>query len=131
MAAQRWLSGYSQLQITTYTVAAGTFWLLLLLPVLLLGGLVHLHIDLTVESIALVLYAGIFPNALGNFFWHYAVSRIGVVTASMYNNLMPAAAVATTLLLGGSFTWPQIAGSLVILAGVFLAQSPVLRRKGA
>ena len=131
MAAQRWLSGYSQLQITTYTVAAGTFWLLLLLPVLLLSGLVHLHIDLTAESIALVLYAGIFPNAIGNFFWHYAVSRIGVVTASMYNNLMPAAAVAATLLLGGSFTWPQIAGSLVILVGVFLAQSPALRRKGA
>jgi len=49
----------------------------------------------------------------------------------MYNNLMPAAAVAATLLLGGSFTWPQIAGSLVILVGVFLAQSPALRRKGA
>ena len=130
MAAQRWLSGYSQLQITAYTVAAGTFWLLLLLPVVALCGFVRLHLDITLESIALVLYAGIFPNALGNFFWHFAVSRIGVVTASMYNNLLPAAAVGATLLLGGSFTWPQIAGSLVILVGVFLAQSRVLRGRG-
>jgi drug/metabolite transporter (DMT)-like permease len=129
IAAQRWLTGYSQLQITAYTVAAGTFWLLLLLPLFALGGLVRLRVDLSLESIGLVLYAGIFPNALGNFFWHYAVSRIGVVTASMYNNLLPAAAVGATLLLGGSFTWPQIAGSAVILIGVFLAQSPGLLRR--
>jgi drug/metabolite transporter (DMT)-like permease len=131
IAAQRWLSGYSQLQIAAFTVAAGAFWLVLLLPVLVVSGLLRLHIDLSVESLAIVLYAGIFPNALGNFFWHYAVNRIGVVTASMYNNLLPLAAVGATLLLGGSFTWPQIAGSLVILLGVALAQSPALRGKKA
>jgi drug/metabolite transporter (DMT)-like permease len=129
MAAQRWLSGYSQLEITTYTIAAGTFWLLLFLPFVAFSGIVRLHVDLGIESILLMLYAGIFPNALGNFFWHYAVSRIGVVTASMYNNLLPAAAVGATLLLGGSFTWPQLAGGAVILVGVFLAQSPGLRGK--
>jgi drug/metabolite transporter (DMT)-like permease len=129
MAAQRWLSGYSQLEITTYTIVAGTFWLLLFLPFVAVSGIVRLHVDLGAESILLMLYAGIFPNALGNFFWHYAVSRIGVVTASMYNNLLPAAAVGATLLLGGSFTWPQLAGGAVILVGVFLAQSPGLRGK--
>lgn len=129
MAAQRWLSGFSQLQITTYTVIGGTFWLLLLLPVVVLGGLVDIRFNLGPESLAIILFAGLFPNAIGNFFWHYAVSRIGVVTASLYNNLLPAAAVGTTLLLGGSFTWSQIAGSAVILIGVFLAQSPALRRR--
>jgi drug/metabolite transporter (DMT)-like permease len=127
MAAQRWLGGYSQLQITAYTVAAGSFWLLILLPFVYASGVVELHVGLGLESIALMLFASILPNALGNFGWHYAVSRLGVVTASMYTNLLPAAAVAATLLLGGSFRWTQLAGSAVILVGVFLAQSPALR----
>jgi len=129
MAAQRWLSGYSQLQISAYTVAAGAFWLLLLLPVVALTGVVELHVDIRAESLAMIMFAGMVPIALGNFCWHYAVSRIGIVTASMYNNLLPAAAVGATLLLGGSFTWPQLAGGAVILVGVFLAQSPGLRGK--
>jgi drug/metabolite transporter (DMT)-like permease len=128
MAAQRWLSGYSQLQISAYTVAAGAFWLLLLLPVVALTGVVELHVDIRAESLAMIMFAGMVPIALGNFCWHYAVSRIGIVTASMYNNLLPATAVGVTLFLGGSFTWPQIAGSAVIIVGVFLAQSPALRR---
>jgi drug/metabolite transporter (DMT)-like permease len=128
MAAQRWLRGYSQLQITAYTVAAGAFWLLLMLPVVALTGLVELRVDFRPEALAMIMFAGMVPIAFGNFCWHYAVSRIGVVTASMYNNLLPAAAVGVTLILGGSFTWPQIAGSAVIIFGVFLVQSPALRR---
>jgi drug/metabolite transporter (DMT)-like permease len=129
MAAQRWLSGYSQLQITAYTVAAGAFWLLLLLPVIFLTGIVEPRVDFRPESLAMILFAGMVPIAFGNFCWHYAVSRIGIVTASMYNNLLPAAALGVTLLFGGSFTWPQIAGSAVIILGVFLAQSPARPRE--
>jgi len=91
--------------------------------------MVPIRMDFSPASLAMVCFAGAFPIAIGNFFWHYAVSRIGVVTASMYNNLLPAAAVGATLLLGGSFTWPQLAGGAVILVGVFLAQSPGLRGK--
>ncbi len=129
MAAQRWLAGYSQLQITAYTVAAGSFWLLLLLPLVWASGVVELHVDLAPEAVALILFAAVVPNSIGNFCWHYAVSRIGVVTASMYNNLLPVAAVGATLLLGGRFSWPPLAGGAVILVGVFLAQSPALRKK--
>jgi drug/metabolite transporter (DMT)-like permease len=128
VAAQRWLGGCSQLQITAYTVGAGAFWLLLLLPFVAASGAVELHVQLNLETVAMILFASILPNALGNFCWHYGVSRIDVVTASMFNNLLPAAALGMTLLLGGSFTWPQLAGSAVILVGVFLAQSPALRR---
>jgi drug/metabolite transporter (DMT)-like permease len=129
IAAQRWLSGYSQLQISAYTVAAGAFWLLLLLPVIAITGIVELHVDFRAESLAMIMYAGMVPIAFGNFCWHYAVSRIGVVTASMYNNLLPAAAAGVTLILGGSFTWPQIAGSGIIVLGVLLAQSPAMTRR--
>ena len=62
------------------------------------------------------------PIAIGNFCWHYGVSRVGVVIASMYNNLLPAAALGTTILMGGSFAWQQILGTIIIVAGVLLAQ---------
>jgi drug/metabolite transporter (DMT)-like permease len=129
MAAQRWLRGYSQLQITAYTVAAGAFWLLLLLPVVAASGVVPLRIDLGLTSLAMVAFAGALPIALGGFLWHYGVSRIGVVVASMYNNLLPVAAVAVTVLMGGRFTWWQLLGAAVILIGVFTAQILALRRR--
>jgi drug/metabolite transporter (DMT)-like permease len=128
MAAQRWLGGYTQLQITAVTVAAGAFWLLLLLPVMAISGAVALHVDVGAESLWMMGFAGILPIALGNFCWHYGVSRIGVIVASMYNNLLPVAAVVVTVWLGGSFTWHQVLGAAIILAGVFTAQLLALRR---
>jgi drug/metabolite transporter (DMT)-like permease len=129
MAAQRWLRGFSQLQITAFTVGAGAVGLLLLLPFIAATRLVEFQIDLGAEALALVLFAGAMPIALGNFCWHFGVSRVGIVVASMYNNLLPAGALAVTVVLGGTFTWQQLAGSAVILAGVFTAQLLALRRK--
>jgi drug/metabolite transporter (DMT)-like permease len=129
MAAQRWLRGFTQLQITAFTVGAGAFWLLIPLPLLATSDLVDLRVDRSVESLGMIVFAGILPIALGNLFWHYGVSRVGIVVASMYSNLLPAAALVITVLLGGSFTWLQVAGSIVILAGVFTAQLLALRRK--
>ncbi len=129
MAAQRWLRGYSQMQITCYTVAAGAFWLVLLLPVVVMTKVVPIQVDFSFWSILMVIFAGACPIALGNFFWHYGVSRIGVVVSSMYNNLLPVAAVAVTVLLGGWFTGWQLFGGGVILVGVFSAQMLSLRRR--
>jgi len=128
MAAQRWLRGYSQLQITAVTVAAGALCLLLMLPFVAAAGIVHFRIDLGLASLSMIAFAGFLPIALGNFFWHYGVSRIGVVVASMYNNLLPAAAVAVTVLMGGYFSWQQLLGAGIILVGVFTAQLLALRR---
>ena len=129
MAAQRWLRGYSQMQITCYTVAAGAFWLLLLFPVVVVTKVVPIQMDFSFWSILMVIFAGAFPIALGNFFWHYGVSRIGVVVSSMYNNLLPVAAVGVTVLMGGWFTGWQLLGAGVILVGVFSAQMLSLRRR--
>ncbi len=129
MAAQRWLRGYSQLQITCYTVGAGALWLLLSYPVVIAMKIVPIHVDFGLGPLAMVAFAGAFPIAIGNFLWHYGVSRIGVVVASMYNNLLPVAAVAVTVLMGGIFTWWQLLGAGIILVGVFTAQILALRRR--
>jgi drug/metabolite transporter (DMT)-like permease len=128
IAAQRWLKGFSQLQIAAFTVLAGAAWLVLMLPLVLLTGIVDIRMNFSMESILLVLFAGVVPIAIGNFCWHYGVSRVGVVVASMYNNLLPAAALGTTILMGGSFSWQQIVGAAVILAGVLSAQIVQARR---
>jgi len=128
MAAQRWLKGFTQLQITAATVAAGAFWLLLFLPAATTSALVALRVDFGAQSLWMLAFAGILPIALGNFCWHYGVSRIGVTVASMYNNLLPIAAVAVTVWLGGSFTWQQLLGAAIILTGVLGAQLLTLRR---
>lgn len=129
MAAQRWLKGFSQLQITAFTVGAGALWLVALMPFVVVGNIVQLRIDLAPEALAMVIFAGVFPIAFGNFCWHYGVSRVGIMVAAMYNNLLPAVALAITVLLGGGFTWPQLIGSAIILTGVFTAQLFARRRK--
>ncbi len=129
IAAQRWLRGFSQLQITAVTIAAGAFWLFALLPVATSLGLVVLRFDFGVESLELIAFAGLLPIAFANFCWHYGVSRIGVVVASMYNNLLPVAAIVVTVWLGGSFSAAQVLGTVIILAGVLTAQLLALRRK--
>jgi len=131
MAAQRWLKGYSQLQITAFTVAAGALWLLLLMPIVQGAGIVHFKMDFSLEALALILFAGVFPIALGNFLWHYAVSRIGVLVPAMYSNLLPLAALPAVVLLGGSFAWIQLAGAAVIVVGVLTAQLFAFRRQRA
>lgn len=130
IAAQRWMKGFSQLQIAAFTVLTGAIWLLLLLPIVILTGVVEIRMSFTPEAILLVLFAGIAPIAIGNFCWHYGVSRVGVVIASMYNNLLPAAALGTTILMGGSFAWQQILGTTIIVVGVVSAQIMQARRNG-
>ncbi|HXQ40467.1 MAG TPA: DMT family transporter [Candidatus Udaeobacter sp.] len=129
LAAQRWLKGYSQLQITTYTIAAGALWLLLLMPIVHRAGIVPFKFDFSLEALTIILFAGVFPIALGNFLWHYAVSRIGVLVPSMYSNLLPLAALPVVVLLGGRFAWIQLLGAAVIVVGVLSAQILAFRRR--
>lgn len=127
MAAQRWLRGHSQLAITALTAAPGV--LSLFVVVALAGGLglAELRVDLSLPSLLMLLYVGALPIAMGNFLWHFGVSRIGVTVASMYGNLIPVAAVLVTVWIGTYPTALQLLGGAAILAGVLYCQIRAVR----
>jgi drug/metabolite transporter (DMT)-like permease len=79
-------------------------------------------------SLLLVAYTGLVSNGIGNLLWFYGCSRVGVPVASLFQNLMPIAAVLVSLLFGREPTWAQVAGGVVILAGVLHAQLAGRRR---
>jgi drug/metabolite transporter (DMT)-like permease len=126
--AQHWMRGYSQLQITGLTAAPGLVGLLVVWLGAHWTGLNPIHVDFGWANVAILIYMGAVSVALGNFLWHYGVSRVGVIIASMYGNLIPIIAVLMTLIwFGTAPTRSQVLGGLMIIAGVLYAQFRALR----
>jgi drug/metabolite transporter (DMT)-like permease len=94
-------------------------------------GWVDLRIDLSPVPVMLIVFAGAVSVAVGNFLWHFGVSRVGVTVAAMYNNLIPVVAVAIAYWAGTEPSGLQLAGAAVIIAGVLFAQVAAFRRRSA
>ncbi len=58
MMAQRWLAGYSQLQITALTILTGLVGVFGVLAAVGAAGLVQLRVDLSAEPVLMLLFAG-------------------------------------------------------------------------
>lgn len=128
LAAQRWLRGASQLDISLLTTVPGALCMTLVTVAAGGIGLVELRIDLAPEYLLPVLYTGTVPIAIGNFLWHFGVSRIGIAVSSMYTNLIPVtAALVAFVWIGTQPTLYQLVGGAIIIAGVFYAQVTALR----
>ncbi|GIK96860.1 MAG: membrane protein [Alphaproteobacteria bacterium] len=128
LAAQRWLRGASQLDISLLTTVPGALCMTLVTVAAGGVGLVELRIDLAPEYLLPVLYTGTVPIAIGNFLWHFGVSRIGIAVSSMYTNLIPVtAALVAFVWIGTQPTLYQLVGGAIIIAGVFYAQVTALR----
>ena len=61
------------------------------------------------------------------FLWNFGVSRLGVVVASLFLNLVPVSAVLIAAAMGTAPTLTQLVGGLLVLAGVLQAQLRRLR----
>jgi len=127
--AQRWLAGFSQLQISGLTALTGLLCLAALIGAIGATGAAEFRVDLSWEPVLLLIYAGSVSVAIGNSLWHFAVSRVGVTVAAIFNNLMPIVAVLISLWIGTRPTMLQLAGGVVILAGVVYAQMLALRQQ--
>jgi drug/metabolite transporter (DMT)-like permease len=121
--AQRWLTGFSQLAITTLTMITGVASLVIATAVLMLLDVATPTADLSWRSVRWILYLGCGPASFCLFLWHYGVSRMGVTIASMYGNLVPVVVVLIAIFSGVYPVPAQLAGGALIIAGVLIAQS--------
>ncbi len=107
---------FSDLAITSYQSLFGT---LFLIPLALLEY--RQWVPVTPAAGLNLLYLAVFSSALGNFLYMFGLSRLGPVAVSPYINLIPVVGVlGGVALLGESITPLQIAGGIVIVAGVFM-----------
>ena len=123
IAAQRWLAGCSQLHLTTLTTLPATVILVVIYGVLMiLDAVPGIPATARGTDYPLILWVSISTVAIGVLTWNSGVKRIGVVAASMYLNLIPIVAVVSSMALGYQARGEQLAGGLLVLVGVFLAQ---------
>lgn len=104
----------------------------LLGPTLVLAALLALASDwrrlaaLPADALVALLFLAVAGSALGHWFWQLGVARLGAAPAGLYLFLEPLATTALAVpYLGEPFGLSTVAGGLLVLAGVALAQSGV------
>jgi drug/metabolite transporter (DMT)-like permease len=98
---------------------------LLLLPAALVEGLVGVSPQLDPQTVALVVFLGVFGGALGFFLWTFALTRLTPTQVAVYFNLSPLVAmVLAAALLAEHLTIMFVAGFDAVLIGVLLINWP-------
>jgi drug/metabolite transporter (DMT)-like permease len=111
-----YLSRYSGLQLTTYTIWTGTVFMMVYLP-----GLITQLGKAPLASTLAVAYLGIFPAAIGYVLWSFALSRADVSRVTSTLNLSPILSlVIAFLVLGEIPSALSVVGGLITVAGVIL-----------
>ncbi len=120
--AQRAFARYGALTVTAYAMVLGT---LLLLPAALVEGLVVVLPQLDRQTLALLVFLGVFGGALGFYLWTFALTRLTPTQVAVYINLNPLVAmVLAAALLAERLTIVFAAGFGVVLLGVLLVNWP-------
>lgn len=114
------LRRHTPIALTGYTMAIGS---LLYLPVAL-PELAHLPFrSVSAGAWVALVYSAVFALFAAYIVWHTAIQRIGNVRTSMYSNLIPVTALATSVvILGDRLTPRQLAGAAAVLVGVGLTR---------
>jgi drug/metabolite transporter (DMT)-like permease len=98
---------------------------LLLLPAALVEGLVRVLPQLDRQTVALLVFLGVFGGALGFFLWTFALTRLTPTQVAVYINLNPLVAmVLAAVLLAEPLTILLAAGFGAVLLGVLLVNWP-------
>ena len=120
--AQRAFARYGALTVTTYAMVLGT---LLLLPAALAEGLAGVLPQLDRQTVALLVFLGVFGGALGFFLWTFALTRLTPTQVAVYINLNPLVAILlAAALLAERLTIVFAAGFGAVLVGVLLVNWP-------
>ena len=89
----------------------------------------HVALPPTREAAASLLYIAVFPSVISYLLWNSALATIPPGKAGLFLNLITVFTAAASVLMGKPVTLPQVAGGLLVLAGVLLAgaSKPVAR----
>lgn len=128
VACQRWLKGFSQLEIAGYSMFPGGVILAIAVIVMATTGIYDIRLPLNDTTLALALFIGVVPIGIGNLMWHTGVSRLGVTMMAIYVNFVPVVAVLVAMAFGARPTVFHLLGGTVILAGVLAVQLRSLRQ---
>jgi drug/metabolite transporter (DMT)-like permease len=126
LKVQAWLAplGWSNMRITCLTSLAGG--LLICALFLALAAITPSRLPDEMPpaaAIGMLLWVGVGGAGLAILFWNYGVSHVGVPVATLYTSLAPVFSVAVAALFFGSqITLQQVAGGILILAGVLRMQ---------
>ncbi|BAL25061.1 DMT family transporter [Azoarcus sp. KH32C] len=93
-----------------------------LLPAYLWETATVRSVDVSLRSLAGMLYTGIFPGFLGYVFYNAAVAAVGPNRSSQFIHLMPVfTTILASIFLGERPFWYHIVGIALVFAGIFLA----------
>ena len=71
-----------------------------------------------------ILYMALAASVVAYLLWYWALKHLAAAQVAVFSNLQPlATAVLGWLIVGDAVTWEFVAGALVVMAGVVLAQS--------
>ncbi|WP_370155256.1 DMT family transporter [Ferrovibrio sp.] len=123
---QTWLAphGWSQMRITCLTSIAGGLLICSLFAMLAVFDPLRLPQAMPpAPAIGMLAWVGIGGAGLAILFWNYGVSHVGVPVATLYTSLAPVFSVlVAALFFGSQVTLQQVAGGILILAGVVRMQ---------
>jgi drug/metabolite transporter (DMT)-like permease len=113
------LGQYRALEFTCYSFWAGT---LLMLP--FARGLAHTVASAPRSTTMAVIYLGVFPAAIANFAWAYAMAHAPAARVSSFLYLMPVVSVGIAWIWLGEVPKPiALAGGVSALGGVVLVNT--------
>lgn len=120
--AQRMLSRYSALTVTTYAMLFGT---LILSPAALVEGIPHSYIQIDKNIIILIVFLGVVCGALGFYLWTLALARLSPTQVAVYANANPAVAIILgVFLLGENLGGAFFFGLGILMVGVVCVNWP-------
>lgn len=127
--AQQWLSDRGQVALSALTSTVASILLgFVVAGVWAAGGISWPTRTPTSAEWGMIVWIGVLGVAVAVLLWNTGVSLVGVPVASLFSNSAPVFAIGLAALMGREPSWLQVAGGVVVLAGIAQHQIRQMRR---